>query len=258
MSKRWLPLSRIAKMMTWASWALFSSALTQVHAQQDIPLQVELIGTQQALQFQQPARLEQVLKQAQAQGMTLQYPLAVTIFDRSPQAEQSSMARKNSVLNQMIQHNLVTHPTYQFIQQSQFAPRVLSGVDVDAIRLDKFANPRLTGLLALSAPAREENVLYLGNLDGLYRVNNLPGIALKAQLNSLASTKEIATLPQPPILIYPDGEVVEPHHGRWLTTQYYLPPLTMVYIPFEDYQTSTMDQDIVQLLSQRIPTATKK
>lgn len=78
------------------------------------------------MQFQQAARLESLLKHAQEQQVTLQYPLAVTLFDNSETAVQESTALKNSVLNQMIQHNLVAHPFYKFIQQNQFAPRVLS------------------------------------------------------------------------------------------------------------------------------------
>ncbi|MGI9916046.1 capsule biosynthesis GfcC family protein [Vibrio owensii] len=220
------------------------------------PLQVELVGTGKALQFEQPTRLDNILKLAQEQNLVLQYPLAISLFDDSEQAQQESLALKNAVLNQMIQYNLVGHPFYKFIQQSQFAPRVLSAVDVDQIRLDKFDNPLLKGQFALSAPQRAEKVLYVGNVDKVYAIKNLAGIPLHEQVDSLKSS-EIGELAQPPILIYPNGEVVTPHHGSWLTKQYYLPPLTMVYIPFDDFEQSPMDQDIVKLLSQRKPTSSK-
>lgn len=220
------------------------------------PLQVELVGTGKALQFEQPTRLDNILKLAQEQNVVLQYPLAISLFDDSEQAQQESLALKNTVLNQMIQYNLVGHPFYKFIQQSQFAPRVLSAVDVDQIRLDKFDNPLLKGQFALSAPQRAEKVLYVGNVDKVYAIKNLAGIPLHEQVDSLKSS-EVGELAQPPILIYPNGEVVTPHHGSWLTKQYYLPPLTMVYIPFDDFEQSPMDQDIVKLLSQRKPTSSK-
>ncbi|GAB7225741.1 capsule biosynthesis GfcC family protein [Vibrio owensii] len=220
------------------------------------PLQVELVGTGKALQFEQPTRLDNILKLAQEQNLVLQYPLAISLFDDSEQAQQESLALKNAVLNQMIQYNLVGHPFYKFIQQSQFAPRVLSAVDVDQIRLDKFDNPLLKGQFALSAPQRAEKVLYVGNVDKVYAIKNLAGIPLHEQVDSLKSS-EVDELAQPPILIYPNGEVVTPHHGSWLTKQYYLPPLTMVYIPFDDFEQSPMDQDIVKLLSQRKPTSSK-
>ncbi|CAH1601576.1 YjbG polysaccharide synthesis-related protein [Vibrio jasicida] len=220
------------------------------------PLQVELVGTGKALQFEQPTRLDNILKLAQEQNVVLQYPLAISLFDDSEQAQQESLALKNAVLNQMIQYNLVGHPFYKFIQQSQFAPRVLSAVDVDQIRLDKFDNPLLKGQFALSAPQRAEKVLYVGNVDKVYAIKNLAGIPLHEQVDSLKSS-EVGELAQPPILIYPNGEVVTPHHGSWLTKQYYLPPLTMVYIPFDDFEQSPMDQDIVKLLSQRKPTSSK-
>ncbi|WP_045460474.1 capsule biosynthesis GfcC family protein [Vibrio hyugaensis] len=220
------------------------------------PLQVELTGTGKALQFEQPTRLDNILKLAQEQNLVLQYPLTITLFDDSKQAQQESLALKNAVLNQMIQYNLIDHPFYKFIQQSQFAPRVLSDVDVDQIRLDKFDNPLLKGQFALSAPERAEKVLYVGNVDKVYAIKNLAGIPLHEQVDSLKSS-EVGELAQPPILIYPNGEVVTPHHGSWLTKQYYLPPLTMVYIPFDDFEQSPMDQDIVKLLSQRKPTSSK-
>ena len=197
-----------------------------------------------------------ILKLAQEQNAVLQYPLAISLFDDSEQAQQESLALKNAVLNQMIQYNLVGHPFYKFIQQSEFAHRILSAVDVDQIRLDKFDNPLLKGQYALSAPQRAEKVLYVGNLDKVYTIKNLAGIPLHEQVDILKSS-EVGELPQPPILIYPNGEVVTPHHGSWLTKQYYLPPLTMVYIPFDDFEQSPMDQEIVKLLSQRKPTSSK-
>ncbi|MEF1327674.1 YjbG polysaccharide synthesis-related protein [Vibrio sp. M260121] len=220
------------------------------------PLRVELVGTGKALQFEQPTRLDNILKLAQEQNVVLQYPFAISLFDDSEQAQQESLALKSAVLNQMIQYNLVGHPFYKFIQQSQFAPRVLSAVDVDQIRLDKFDNPLLKGQFALSAPQRAEKVLYVGNVDKVYAIKNLAGIPLHEQVDSLKSS-EVGELAQPPILIYPNGEIATPHHGRWLTKQYYLPPLTIVYIPFDDFEQSRMDQDIVKLLSQRKPTSTK-
>ena len=220
------------------------------------PLHVQLVGTGKALQFEQPTRLDNILKLAQEQNLVLQYPLAISLFDDSEQAQQESLALKNAVLNQMIQYNLVGHPFYKFIQQSQFAPRVLSAVDVDQIRLDKFDNPLLKGQFALSAPQRAEKVLYVGNVDKVYAIKNLAGIPLHEQVDRLKSS-EVGELAQPPILIYPNGEVITPHHGSWLTKQYYLPPLTMVYVPFGDFAQSPMDQDIVKLLSQRKPTSSK-
>lgn len=233
------------------------TALPAMAQNQNLPtLQVELAGTGKALQFEQPARLDNVLKLAQEQNIILQYPLAIILFDDSEQAQQKSLALKNAVLNQMIQYNLVGHPFYKFIQQSQFAPRVLSAVDIDQIRLDKFDNPILKGQFVLSAPQRTEKVLYVGNVDKVYAIKNLAGIPLHQQVDNLKSS-EVGKLAQPPILIYPNGEVVTPHHGNWLTKQYYLPPLTMVYVPFDDFEQSPMDQNIVKLLSQRKPTSSK-
>ncbi|UYI47298.1 capsule biosynthesis GfcC family protein [Vibrio natriegens] len=251
MTKRLLPL---------LSLALFASTSVVPASAQSTPnkaayLNVELVGMSKQLQFQQKARLADVLKQAQQQDLVLQYPLGTTLFDGSEQALRESTALKNSVLNQMIQHNLVAHPFYKYIQKHQFAPRLFSAVDLDNIRLDKINNPLISGDLALISPQREEKVIYLGNLDTIYSVKEQAGIALKQQITNLKN--DIGELASPPILIYPDGNVVQPHHGSWLTTQYYLPPLTMVYIPFEEFEHSEMDQDIVKLLTQLKPTSIK-
>lgn len=247
---------RLLSLLSLAGAVSITTLPTMAKNQSLPPLQVELAGAGKTLQLEQPARLDYILKLAQEQNVVLRYPLAITLFDDSEQAQQESLALKNTVLNQMIQYNLVGHPFYKFIQQSQFAPRVLSAVDVDQIRLDKFDNPLLKGQFALSAPVRVEKVLYVGNVDKVYAIKNLAGIPLHEQVDSLKSS-EFGELPQPPILIYPNGEVVIPHHGSWLTKQYYLPPLTMVYIPFDDFEQSPMDQEIVKLLSQRKPTSSK-
>ncbi|MCA2450179.1 MULTISPECIES: capsule biosynthesis GfcC family protein [Vibrio] len=250
MSKRLLTL--LGLVMPLLSTPSF--AQTDTSAMQ--PLNVELLEVGKQLQFQGPARLENVLARAKEQSVSLQYSLGTTLFDKSERAEKTSTALKNSVLNQMIQHNLVTHPLYKFIKNQNFAPRLLSAIDVDKVRLNKFNNPLLRGNYVLASPLREEKVYYLGNLDRVYSVKAQAGIPLQRQIENLKSS--IGALSTPPVLIYPDGHVVEAHHGAWLTTQYYLPPLTLVYVPFGELEYSEMDQDIVRLLTQLIPNATKR
>ncbi|MDW1974226.1 YjbG polysaccharide synthesis-related protein [Vibrio sp. Vb1980] len=235
---------------------LSSYSLAQTETSTTQPLNVELLDVGKQLQFQSSARLESVLELAKEQSASLQYSLGTTLFDKSDRAEKTSTALKNSVLNQMIQHNLVAHPFYKFIKKQSFAPRLLSAIDVDKIRLNKFDNPLLRGNYVLASPLREEKVYYLGNLNSVYSVKDQAGIPLQRQIESLKSN--IGTLSTPPVLIYPDGHVVKPHHGAWLTTQYYLPPLTLVYVPFGDLEYSEMDQDIVRLLTQLIPNSAKR
>ncbi|HBC3867838.1 TPA: capsule biosynthesis GfcC family protein [Vibrio diabolicus] len=250
MSKRLLTLFGLAMPLL----SIHSFAQTETSTTQS--LNVELLEVGKQLQFQGPTRLESVLALAKEQSFSQQYPLGTTLFDKSERAEKTSTALKNSVLNQMIQHNLVAHPFYKFIQKQSFAPRVLSAIDVDKVRLNKFDNPLLHGNYVLVSPLREEKVFYLGNLNSVYSVKEQAGIPLQRQIENLKSN--IGTLSTPPVLIYPDGNVVKPHHGAWLTTQYYLPPLTLVYVPFDDLEYSEMDQDIVRLLTQLIPNSTKR
>lgn len=152
---------RLLSLLSLAGAVSITTLPTMAKNQSLPPLQVELAGAGKTLQLEQPARLDYILKLAQEQNVVLRYPLAISLFDDSEQAQQESLALKNAVLNQMIQYNLVGHPFYKFIQQSQFAPRVLSAVDVDQIRLDKFDNPLLKGQFVLSAPQRAEKVLYV-------------------------------------------------------------------------------------------------
>ncbi|ELB2789215.1 TPA: capsule biosynthesis GfcC family protein [Vibrio alginolyticus] len=235
---------------------LSSHSFAQTEASTTQPLNVELLEVGKQLRFQGSARLERVLALATEQDASLQYSLGTTLFDKSERADKTSTALKNSVLNQMIQHNLIAHPFYKFIQKQSFAPRLLSAIDVDKVRLNKFDNPLLRGNYVLASPLREEKVYFLGNLNSVYSITEQAGIPLQRQIENLKSN--IGTLSTPPVLIYPDGHVVKPHHGAWLTTQYYLPPLTLVYVPFGDLERSEMDQDIVRLLTQLIPNATKR
>ncbi|MGY6389682.1 capsule biosynthesis GfcC family protein [Vibrio parahaemolyticus] len=250
MSKRLLTLFiLVMPLLSTHSFAKTETSTTQ-------PLNVELPEVGKQLRFQGPARLESVLALAIEQNVSLQYSLGTTLFDKSDRAEKTSTALKNSVLNQMIQHNLIAHPFYKFIQKQSFAPRLLSAIDIDKVRLNKFENPILYGNALLASPLREEKVYYLGNLNSVYSVKDQAGIPLQRQIKNLKSN--IGTLSTPPVLIYPDGHVVKPHHGAWLTTQYYLPPLTLVYVPFGNIEYSEMDQDIVRLLTQLIPNSTKR
>ncbi|EGR0268949.1 YjbG polysaccharide synthesis-related protein [Vibrio alginolyticus] len=250
MSKRLLTLLGLVMPLL----SIHSFAQTETSTIQQ--LNVELLEVGKQLQFQGPARLESVLTLAKEQSVSLQYSLGTTLFDKSERAEKNATALKNSVLNQMIQHNLVAHPFYKFIQKQSFAPRLLSAIDVDKVRLNKFDNPLLRGNYVLASPLREEKVYFLGNVNSVYSITEQAGIPLQRQIENLKSN--IGTLSTPPVLIYPDGHIVKPHHGAWLTTQYYLPPLTLVYVPFGDLERSEMDQDIILLLTQLIPNATKR
>ena len=250
MSKRLLTLLGLVMPLL----SIHSFAQTETSTIQQ--LNVELLEVGKQLQFQGPARLESVLTLAKEQSVSLQYSLGTTLFDKSERAEKNATALKNSVLNQMIQHNLVAHPFYKFIQKQSFAPRLLSAIDVDKVRLNKFDNPLLRGNYVLASPLREEKVYFLGNVNSVYSITEQAGIPLQRQIEDLKSN--IGTLSTPPVLIYPDGHIVKPHHGAWLTTQYYLPPLTLVYVPFGDLERSEMDQDIILLLTQLIPNATKR
>ena len=162
MSKRLLTLFSLVMPL------LSTHGFAQTEASTIQPLNVELQEVGKQLQFQGSARLESVLALAKEQSASLQYSLGTTLFDKSDRAEKTSTALKNSVPNQMIQHNLIAHPFYKFIQKQNFAPRLLSAIDVDKIRLNKFDNPLLHGNVLLASPLREEKVYYLGNLSTRY------------------------------------------------------------------------------------------
>ncbi|MDF4927439.1 YjbG polysaccharide synthesis-related protein, partial [Vibrio parahaemolyticus] len=124
MSKRLLTLfGLVMPLLSIHSFAQTETSTTQ-------SLNVELLEVGKQLQFQGPTRLESVLALAKEQSVSQQYPLGTTLFDKSERAEKTSTALKSSVLNQMIQHNLVAHPFYKFIQKQSFAPRLLSAIDV--------------------------------------------------------------------------------------------------------------------------------
>ncbi|TNZ67514.1 YjbG polysaccharide synthesis-related protein, partial [Vibrio parahaemolyticus] len=103
------------------------------------------------------------------------------------------------------------------------------------------------GNLSLHTPKRTDKVLFLGNLDKIVVIKDQQGIPLSNILENIGAVYD--NRKPYPVIIYPDGNVVTPAKGSWRNTYYYLPPLSIVYFPFDDYQQSELDQNIVELLT---------
>ncbi|NDJ82647.1 YjbG polysaccharide synthesis-related protein [Vibrio campbellii] len=208
---------------------------------------VELTGLQKSLNFDGKVRLVEIMKASQQHGASMDYPLATTLFDESEEAKEYASSLKSFVLNQLMQKNLISHPFYKFIQDNAFSKRVLSDLDLDELRLKKDRNPLISGEYSLITPDRSDRILLLGNLDSVNILKNQQGLPLSDILTNL---NDIYDSRNPyPVIIYPDGKVVEPHKGHWKSTYYYLPPLSIVYFPFADFRSSELDKSIVELLT---------
>jgi hypothetical protein len=211
------------------------------------PLSIDLWQQGKTLNFSAPERLDTTILTAKANNLAIEYPLATTLFDESKQAQAEVSELKYSVLYSLIQQDLAAHPFYQFVQRQQFSKRVISSIDLDQIRLKDTKNPLLAGHFTLVAPKRNNKIWYIGNLNSVHSFRSLTGLSITDQQTQLKNMlgQEI----QSPILIYPDGKVVESKMGYWLNEQFYLPPMTIVYVPFEHYATSDLDKNIVKLLT---------
>ncbi len=214
----------------------------------DPALSVELLGKHKLLQFENEIRLSDIIILAQENGLSLSYPLASTLFDSSPDAENASKELKLKVLSQLEKLGEESSSIYGFIEGNDFSPRLISHLDFDDIRLDKRTNPLLKGTLTLSAPERVESIIFIGNIKKTYKTNNYKGLPLSSVLENIAPLAK--DMKVAPVVIYPDAHIAFPKPGSWDTKEYYLPPLSIVYIPFEEYKTSQLDRDIVKLLTQ--------
>lgn len=225
--------------------ALLWSQMVHASTSPERPLTVSIKNEEILLQFKQPVRLNDVIINAEANGVVISYPLASSLVDESDSTRSKLNQLKVSVLNRMMQKNLTSSQFYKFIKKSRFDKKVIPAIDFDKVRLEDKNNPLLNGQYGLVTPRRDEHVFFLGDIDTSAWVVNTSSKPLSAMLESLET--ELGEKTPDPILIYPDGNVVTPKLGIWSTSRYYLPPLTMVYFPFDD---SELDNDIIQLLTQ--------
>lgn len=210
-------------------------------------LSIEVLQQERIFNFSQPARLSDALQSLNAQNVVVEYPLATTLFDESQQAKKKVSELKYSISYALINKDLASHPFYKFIQQQNFAERVISSIDIDEIRLYQKKNPLLSGSYSLTAPKRIKKIYYLGNLNSANALSGVYGISYNDQQAKLSRLLRKESLS--PVFIYPDGKVVSPEISYWLNNQYFLPPMTIVYFPFESYETSQLDKNIVKLLT---------
>ncbi|HCG7129856.1 TPA: capsule biosynthesis GfcC family protein [Vibrio parahaemolyticus] len=208
---------------------------------------VELTLPSKSLSFNGKVRVLELIQAGVQQGAYIDYTLATTLFDESKQAREEVSSLQSFVLNQLMQKNLISHPFYKFLQKNSFSKRMLSNLDLDELRLHQEKNPLVNGNLSLHTPKRTDKVLFLGNLDKIVVIKDQQGIPLSNILENIGAVYD--NRKPYPVIIYPDGNVVTPAKGSWRNTYYYLPPLSIVYFPFDDYQQSELDQNIVELLT---------
>ena len=74
------------------------TALPAIAQNQSLPpLQVELVGTGKTLRFEQPARLDNILKLAQEQNLVLQFGFGTRVIGLAQGAEEGSVTSSRSI-----------------------------------------------------------------------------------------------------------------------------------------------------------------
>lgn len=214
---------------------------------QDTPLSVVVAESGKQFQFHQATRLSAVVKTLEQHKVSIPYPLAATLFDQSPTAVETVALQKRAVLQELRDKGLDTHPFYGFIEQSKFAYRTISHLDIDKIRLHKNNDPLLKGQFSILNPRRASSVTVLGNVESIHTMDNVNGKSLSELMPRISS--KVGKIKYPPVLIFPDGNTTVTHLGAWLSHQYYLPPQSIIYIPFSEYHHSDLDKNIVKLLT---------
>ncbi|WP_394145896.1 capsule biosynthesis GfcC family protein [Vibrio atypicus] len=210
-------------------------------------LSLKLWYQDKTLNFPDATRLGSALLTSQTHGLVYEYPLATSIFDESEPARAKIANLKYSVLYSLIELDLADHPLYKFIESQQFGKRVVSNVDIDNVRLQNKENPLLSGNYSLASPKRTDIVWLLGDIrytQSFKRLTRLPFEEQKASISKIIG-KKINSI----VLIYPDGHTVKPEIGYWLNNQYYIPPMTIIYVPFDHNDASTLNNNIIKLLT---------
>lgn len=216
-------------------------------ASQRAPLSLQLWNQNKTLNFPTATRLDSAILTFENQVSRIEYPLATTLFDESDLARREVENLKYSILYQLIQRDLVNHPFYQFINEQSFAKRVVSHIDIDNVRLRSQNNPLLSGHYSIASPKRHNEVWLMGNVFSVRPIDGLIGKSLDE--TKAIIDQHIVAKATPITIIYPDGEIVEPELGYWLNVEYFLPPMTIVYVPFEQDNASSLNKDIVKLLT---------
>ncbi|MCX2758257.1 capsule biosynthesis GfcC family protein [Vibrio sp. Sgm 22] len=244
-----------------------------VMAQSQVPvLTVELPVQGITLQYSQPARLDQVLTDANANGALGYFPLSAQLFDRNAQPQVDKVKQQ---VFETLEHLALQEPQAKSVikqlESFDYQTRYFVDLDNNAVMSQADKNPLLVSRKPASQEANAKSTeqqhfeLYLTarptsvNVVGAVKQAHTLSLVEHAQLDNY-----LTRLPKGQLLdiadnstafvIQPDGQVNEISYAYWNSKPTYFAPGAVIFLAFDSLPSefSTLNQDIVELLRHKV------
>lgn len=212
------------------------------------------------LDYQQPVRLEQILKDTQLQISNQKIklePLQAQLFDKQKQSQID--AQKRDVLDSLERLHrekpqLGANKVIAQIDAAKFKYREFTSLDYDVVQSRLKQNPLLDGEYQLSVSTRNPNVYFFGAVKKVEQVRHRARWFLADYFNALGSLKLDAADTGTALVIQPDGHIDTATYGSWNFKPHFMAPGAMVFVPFESLPSAyaSLNQDIAQLLRHKV------
>ncbi|MFS1909703.1 capsule biosynthesis GfcC D2 domain-containing protein [Vibrio sp. 10N.286.48.B7] len=212
------------------------------------------------LDYDQPARLETVLKDVQVQaaneGVNFA-PLQAQLFDIEKQAKVEAL--KQSVLSQLAmlqdedpeqQANLVIAQ----INAAEFHYREFTSLDYDVVQSQLKQNPLLNGQYQLNIGVRNDNVNFVGAIKHVESRPHREQWFLADYFRALGEVRLDSANDSEAIVVQPDGHIQTAAYANWNFIPHFLAPGALVVVPFQSLssQLSTLNDDLTQLYRHKV------
>ncbi|MGF1779783.1 capsule biosynthesis GfcC family protein [Vibrio nomapromontoriensis] len=240
--------------------ALLLLAFPSIATDLSTSLSVSLPQQSIRLDYNQPTRLEQVLKDTQLQASNQQQqlePLQAQLFDLQKQALIDE--QKRSVLNELQQLHLEepqigADKVIAQIESAEFKYREFTPLDYDVVQSQLKLNPLLDGEYQLNVAARDPHVYFFGAVKQTEKPLQRSQWFLADYFKALGKLRLDSASTSLALIIQPDGHINTAHYGNWNFKPHFIAPGATVFVPFDSLpsQYASLNQDIVQLLRHKV------
>ena len=242
--------------------ALLILACPSIAAGVSAGLSVQLPQQSIRLDYNQPTRLEQVLKDTQLQASNQQQqlePLQAQLFALQKQALIDE--QKRDVLAQLQQLNLEepqlgAEKVIAQINASEFKYREFTSLDYDIVQSQLKQNPLLDGQYQLSVAVRNPQISFFGAVKQAEQTRQRSQWFLADYFKALGKLRLDSASTSQALIIQPDGHITTAHYGNWNFKPHFIAPGATVFVPFDllPSQYASLNQDIAQLLRHKVMT----
>ncbi|MCL9775452.1 capsule biosynthesis GfcC family protein [Vibrio methylphosphonaticus] len=240
--------------------ALLLLAFPSIATDLSAGLSVSLPQQSLRLDYNQPTRLEQVLKDTRKQASNQQHQLEslqAQLFDvnKQPQIE----SQKREVLAQLQQLNL-EEPTIGAdkliaqINAAEFKYREFTSLDYDVVQSQLKRNPLLDGQYQLNMATRDPHLYFFGAVKQVEQPLHRSQWFLADYFKVLGQLRLDSASTSLALVIQPDGHINTAHYGNWNLKPHFIAPGATVFVPFDSLpsQYASLNQEIAQLLRHKV------